>query len=93
VQNATDLDVITFVQGVWLPGHVEKCRAQTENDGEKVASASAVKAVIQHLSKAYSMLLFQDGEDPAKQESIKSYIEGYRSLLKEKGVREKRAKL
>jgi integrase len=93
VHTATDLDVITFVQGVWLPGHVDKCRTRTEKEGEKVASASAVKGVIQHVSKTYSMLDYQDAENPAKQESVKSYTEGYRFWLKEKGVREKRAKV
>jgi integrase len=92
-QTATDLDVIAFMQGAWIPGHVEKCRTRTETEGEKVASASAVKGIVQHLSKSYSMLGFQDGEDPAKQESAKSYTEGYRFWLKEKGVREKRAKV
>jgi hypothetical protein len=93
VQTATDLYVIAFVQGVWLPGHVENCRTRTETEGEKVASASAVRGVIKHLSKTYSMLGCQDSENPGKQESVKSYTEGYRFWLKEKGVREKRAKV
>jgi integrase len=93
VQTASDLDIIAFVQGVWLPAHVGNCRTRTATEGEIVASASAVKGVIQQLSKSYSMLGYQDIENPAKQESVKSYSEGYRFWLKEKGVREKRAKV
>jgi integrase len=93
VQTASNLDVIAFIQGVWLPAHVAKCRTRTKRDGEKVASASAVKGVIQHISKSYNMLGFQDVENPAKQENVKSYSEGYRFWLKERGVREKRAKV
>jgi integrase len=93
VQTASDLDVIAFVQGVWLPTHLVNCRTRTVAEGEKVASASAVKGVIQHLSKSYNMLGFPDSENPAKQESVKSYSEGYRIRLKERGVRAKRAKV
>lgn len=94
VENATDVDVIAFVQGVWIPAHIGNCRTRTEKDGEKVASASAVRGIVQHLSKSFSMLGFQDAENLAKQESVKSYYtEGYRFWLKEKGVREKRAKV
>jgi hypothetical protein len=39
------------------------------------------------------MLGFQDAENPAKQESVKSYTKGYRFWSKDKGVREKRAKV
>jgi hypothetical protein len=93
VQTATDLDIIAFVQGVWLPAHVANCWTRMEKEGERVASASAVKGVIHHLSKSYSMLGSQDIGNPAKQESVKTYTEGYRFWLKDKGVREKRAKV
>jgi integrase len=93
VDNASDLDVIAFVQGIWIPTHVEKCRTVVETEGEKVASASAIKGVTQHIAKSYNMLGFADGDNPAKQESVKSYCEGYRVTLKSKGVREKRAKV
>jgi integrase len=49
--------------------------------------------VIQHLFKSYNMLGFTDGDNPAKQESVKSYCEGYRMTLKAQGVREKLAKV
>jgi hypothetical protein len=87
------LDIIAFVQGVWIRTHVDRCRTRTETEGEEVASTSAVKGVIQHLAKSYSMLGYADGDNPAKQESVKSYCEGYRMILKEKGVQEKRAKV
>jgi integrase len=93
VENACDLDVIAFVQGLWIPSHVDKCRTRTDTEGKRVPSASAVKGVVQHLAKSYAMLGFMDGENPAKQESVKSYCEGYRVSLRERGVREKRAKV
>jgi hypothetical protein len=34
-----------------------------------------------------------DDENPAKQESVKSYCEGYRNWFKSRGVKEKRAKV
>jgi hypothetical protein len=39
------------------------------------------------------MLGYTDAENLAKQESVKSYCEGYQVTLREKGVREKRAKV
>jgi hypothetical protein len=48
LENASDLDVIAFVQGWWLPAHLKNCWAMN-GSGEKVASASSVKGVIQHL--------------------------------------------
>jgi hypothetical protein len=70
VEEASDLDVIAFVQGSWLLGHKENCR--TRMDGEKIASASAVKGVIQQIAKSYSMMGRKDKENPAKQESVRS---------------------
>jgi hypothetical protein len=84
VEKASYLDVIAFVQGCWLLEHKDRCR--TWVDGEKIASASAVKRVIQQLAKSYSMLGRIDDENPAKQESVKSYCEGYRNWLKSRGV-------
>jgi integrase len=92
LENASDLDVIAFIQGWWLPAHLKNCRT-VSGSGEKVASASSVKGVIQHLAKTYSMRGRRDGENPAKQESVRSYCEGYRNRLHANGVREKRAKL
>jgi integrase len=93
IETAFDLDIITFVQGHWLPAHKANCRTRMGSDGEKVASASAIKGVIQQLAKSYSMMGRRDAENPAKQESVRNYCEGYRCWLKSNGVREKRAKV
>lgn len=93
VESASDLDVIAFIQGHWLPAHKENCRTRLEEDGEKVASASAVKGTIQQIAKSFSMLGRSDECNPAKQESVRSYCEGYRNWLRVQGVREKRAKV
>jgi hypothetical protein len=94
VDNATDLDVIAFVQGWWVPAHIGRSRTRC-NEGEKVMSASSVKGVIQQLAKSYSILGRRDDENPAKQESVRSYCEGYRNhgYLHARGVRKKRAKV
>ena len=93
VSGAVGSDVVAFVHGWWIPAHRKNFRTQAEGGGEKVASASAVKAVIGHLAKSYSMLGRSDEENPAKSESVRSYREGYRADLYERGVREKRAKV
>jgi integrase len=91
IRTVSDLDVIAFVQGCWAPAHREKCRTRMGETGEKIASASAVKGVIQQLGKSFSMKGWSDEENPA--ESVKNYCDGYRVWLKENGVREKRAKV
>lgn len=93
VENASDMDVIAFIQGDWMPKHQVNCRTRVGEEGEKIASASAVRGVIQHLSKSYAMLGRADWENPAKQESVRNYSDGYRMWLKERSVREKRAKV
>jgi hypothetical protein len=80
VENATDLDVIAFVQGWWIPAHRDRSRTKG-NEGEKVMSASSVKGVIQQIAKSYSILGRRNDENPAKQESVRSYSEGYRNHL------------
>lgn len=92
LESARDLDVIAFVQGWWLPAHLQKCRT-VNGKGESVVSASSVRGVIQHLAKTYSMIGRRDEDNPAKQESVKSYCDGYRNRLHASGVREKRAKV
>jgi integrase len=91
LETANGLDVVAFVQGYWLPKHREQCRTMLGN--EKVASASVVKAVIQHVVKSNSMLGYPDAANPGKAESVKSHREGYRNRLHDQGVREQRAKL
>jgi integrase len=90
VETASDLDVLAFIQGWWLPAHQQRCRTFC-SDGEKVASAAAVNGIVQHIGKSYSMLGRSDQTNPAKQESVRSYCDGYRNHLHDQGVREKRA--
>ncbi|GAQ85559.1 transcription factor [Klebsormidium nitens] len=90
--QAADVDVLAFVQGFWLPRHLGACRT-FGSEGEKVASASAIKAVLSHLGKSFSMLGRSAGENPVHSESVRSYREGYRNWLHDLGVREKRAKV
>jgi integrase len=93
VENAGGLDVVAFVHGEWIPQHQKNFRTTLGETGEKVASASAIKGVIGHLAKSYTMLGRQDGENPAKAECVTSYRDGYRNELHDRGVREKRAKI
>lgn len=93
VETAVGADVVAFVQGWWLPGHKKNCRTVVGDTGEKTASASAVKAVFGHVAKSYSMLGYKDDSNPAKSEAARSYRDGYRVDLHERGVREKRAKV
>lgn len=90
--GAADVDVLAFVHGYWQPRHVGACRTYGSN-GEKVVSASAVKAVLGHLGKSFSMLGRRSEENPVQSESVRSYREGYRNWLHDCGVREKRAKV
>lgn len=90
--SAADVDVLAFVHGFWLPRHVGACRTFGA-DGEKVASASAIKAVLAHLGKSFSILGKRPEENPVQTESVRSYREGYRNWLHDRGVREKRAKV
>jgi integrase len=84
--------VIAFVQGWWLPAHLQKCRT-VNGEGKKVVSASSLRGAIQHLAKTFSMRGRRDEDNPAKKESVKSYCDGYRNRLHAAGVREKRAKV
>jgi hypothetical protein len=93
LEQASNLDVIAFVQGCWIPAHKDKCHTRVGTEGEKTASASAVKGIIQHIAKSCSMMGRSDETNPAKQESVKSYCEGYRSWLHGLGVRERWAKV
>jgi integrase len=50
-----------------------------------------VKQAVQHLSKSYSMLGREGRFNPAKHEAVRAFKEGYRKMLHELGVREKKA--
>jgi hypothetical protein len=82
IETASDLDVIAFMQGYWVPEHRKNCQTRLGASGEKVVSASALKGVIQQIGKSFSMKGLSDEENPAKQESVKNYCEGYKSWLK-----------
>lgn len=92
LEDARGVDVVAFIQGWWLPGHEQNFRTRAA-DGGKVASASAVKAVIGHVAKSFSVLGFKNESNPGKNEVVRSYREGYRADLRERGVRERRAKV
>jgi hypothetical protein len=84
VENASGLDVVAFVHGFWISKHKEQC--QTKVREERTASASAVKGVVQHIAKSYSMLGYTDVSNPAKTESVKNYRDGNRNCLHDQGV-------
>ena len=91
LEQATDLDVVAFVHGFWLPHHREGCRTKVGESGVKTASASAIKGVFCHLGKSFAMLGRNGESNPTQSEAVRNYMEGYRNLLHDAGVREKRA--
>jgi hypothetical protein len=93
IKNAGGLGVVAFVHGEWIPSHRKNFRTIAGSGEEKVASASAIRGVIGHLAKSYSMMGRSDAENPAKTEAVQSYWDGYRNDLHNRGVREKRAKV
>lgn len=76
-REASGVDVVAFIQGWWMKRHAGNFRTVVPGSGERVASASAVKGVM----------------NPAKAEAARSYREGYRTRLRELGVKERRAKI
>lgn len=93
VETARGIDIIAFIHGEWIPSHWKNFRTTAGASEEKVASASAIKGVIGHLAKSYSMIGRKNTKNPAKEESVLSYRDGYRKDLHDRGVREKRAKI
>lgn len=92
VENARGIDVLAFVHGCWIPNHRNRCRTFS-GTGEKIPSAAAIKAVIQHIAKSYAMLGRTDADNPGKEEAVRNYREGYRNELHASGVKEKRARV
>jgi hypothetical protein len=89
VENATNLDVIAFIPGWWIPAaKPDEVQRRRESDvcfcGERSYPA---------IGEEYSMMGRRDDDNPAKQKSVRSYCEGYRNHLHARGVREKRAKV
>jgi hypothetical protein len=93
VENAGGLDVVAFVHGEWIPAHRKNVQTTAGAGEEKIASASAIRGVIGHLSKSYTMMGRADADNPAKAEAVQSYWDGYWNDLHDTGVREKRAKV
>jgi integrase len=93
IEAARGIDIVAFVHGEWIPEHKKNCRTTVGEAEEKVASAAAIKGVIGHLAKSYAMMGQRDADNPAKEECVTNYREGYRNCLHEQGVREKRAKI
>jgi hypothetical protein len=93
IETARGIDVVAFVHGEWIPKHTKNCRTTVGSAEEKVPSASAIKGMIGHLAKSYAMIGRKHAENPAKEESVTSYRDGYRNSLHDRGVREKRAKI
>jgi hypothetical protein len=62
MENATGLDVVAFMHDYWISKHTDQRR--TKAGDEKVASASAVKSIVQHIAKSYSILGYTDDKVP-----------------------------
>jgi hypothetical protein len=71
VETATAADVGAFIVGDWIPRHSQNCRTVLPSSGKSVASASAVKGVVKHLSKTYNLLGLPNGHNPARSEGRK----------------------
>jgi hypothetical protein len=91
VETAATEDVLAFVRGYWIPRHVESCRTVAKASGQKVVSVSTLKQVLQHLSKSYDMMGRSNTNNPARSEAVRSFKEGYRKMLHDLGVQEKKA--
>lgn len=90
-EDAIDLDIVAFIHGYWLPRHRGACRTVVGNEGVKTASASAIKGIISQLNKSLNMVGRHGERNPVCSDAVRSYREGYRNMLHEAGVREKRA--
>jgi hypothetical protein len=91
VETAAAEDILAFVRGFWIPRHVGSCRSVAERSGQKVVAVSTVKQVLKHLNKCFCMLGREGNQNPVKSEAVRSFKEGYRKMLHELGVREKKA--
>jgi integrase len=91
VETATAEDVLAFIRGYWIPKHVEACRTVVGATGSKVVSMATVKQTLQHVSKCYDMLGREGRNNPVKSEAVRAFKDGYRRILYELGVREKKA--
>jgi integrase len=91
VETARAEDVLAFIRGFWIPRHVDSCRTVAGATGSKVVALSTVKHALQDVSKCYDILGREGRDNPAKGESVRAFKEGYRRMLHDLGVREKKA--
>jgi hypothetical protein len=91
VESARAKDVLAFVRGYWIPRHLSACRTVVKATGSKVVAMSTVKKVVDYVSKSYEMLGREGRENPAKGEAVQAFKEGYRKMLHNLGVKEKKA--
>lgn len=91
MESAEPEDVLAFVRGYWIPRHLSSCRTVVEATGDKVVAMSTVKKVVDHLSRSYDMVGREGKDNPAKGEGVQAFKEGYRKMLHELGVKERKA--
>lgn len=82
---------MAFIRGYWIPKHLASCRTTVGESKTKVMAVATVKQAIQHLSSSYGMLGRDGPRSPAKHEVVRAFRDGYRKMLHELGVKEKKA--
>jgi hypothetical protein len=91
VETASAEDLLAFIRGrYWIPKHVDSCRTVAGATGTKVLSMATVKQTLQHVSKCYDMLGYEGRKNPVKSEVVRNFKGGYRRMLHDLGVREKK---
>jgi hypothetical protein len=70
---------------------VEARRTVAGESGSKVVSMATVKQTLQHISKCYEILGKEGARNPVKSKAVRAFKTGYRRMLHEVGVREKKA--
>jgi hypothetical protein len=91
VETAKAEDVLAFIRGYWIPKHLNSCRTTAGASKTKVMAVATVKQTIQFLSTSYGMLGREGQQNPAKHKAVRAFKEGYRKMLHELGVKEKKA--
>jgi hypothetical protein len=91
VETAGPEDILAFIRGYWIPKHLASCRTTVGESKTKVIAVATVKQAIQHLSSSYGMLGRDGPRNPAKHEAVRAFKDGYRKMLHELGVKEKKA--
>jgi hypothetical protein len=91
VETARAEDVLAFIRGYWISRHVDASRTVAGVSGGKVVSMAIVKQTLQHVSKCYDMLGQEGSKITVKSEVVRAFKIGYRRMLHELGVCEKKA--